>query len=51
VHCHRNSLTVTPWDGLGLSQFDHIVEEGSVVVDHAYRLGAEDIVSKRLDAP
>jgi ATP-dependent DNA ligase len=35
----------------GLSQFDHIVEEGSVVFDHACRLGAEGIVSKRLDAP
>jgi bifunctional non-homologous end joining protein LigD len=30
---------------------EHIVEEGSVVFAHACRLGAEGIVSKRIDAP
>jgi ATP-dependent DNA ligase len=30
---------------------EHIEEEGSVVFAHACRLGAEGIVSKRVDAP
>ena len=30
---------------------EHIAEEGGVVFAHACRLGAEGIVSKRIDAP
>jgi len=29
---------------------EHIVEEGAVVFAHAYKLGAEGFVSKRVDA-
>jgi bifunctional non-homologous end joining protein LigD len=30
---------------------DHLAEEGAVVFEHACNLGAEGIVSKRIDAP
>jgi len=30
---------------------EHIVEDGAIVFEHACKLGAEGIVSKRIDAP
>jgi bifunctional non-homologous end joining protein LigD len=36
---------------IGILLNDHLAEEGAVVFEHACKLGAEGIVSKRIDAP